>query len=69
MRYKDVVNQMERTVRTILEFLGEPWDDSVLGPDKAPHDVAERSHRFTSSRGGRPPSLPRVPHPAYSASP
>ena len=29
-RYEDVVGDLEREARRILEFLGRPWDDKVL---------------------------------------
>jgi len=30
VRYEDTVQDSEATVRRVLDFLGEPWDDSVL---------------------------------------
>lgn len=50
LRYEQLVNDTEGTLRTLLDFLGEPWDDSVLAHDQKPHDVAPRYAEFTSSR-------------------
>lgn len=51
VRYEDLVAEPERALRTLLDFLGEPWDDAVLAYDRADHDVYEtyadetQSHR------------------------
>lgn len=50
VRYEDVVRDGPRTLAGLLDFLDEPWDDAVLAPDQAPHDVPERYGAFTASR-------------------
>jgi hypothetical protein len=39
VRYESLVDDPEPELRTLLEFLGEPWDDAVLHHEDAPHDV------------------------------
>ena len=39
VRYEHLVSDPEPTLRVLLEFLGEPWDDAVLHHHDAPHDV------------------------------
>lgn len=50
LRYEDLVADPETTLRDLLAYLGEPWDDAVLRFDEMPHDVAERYERFARSR-------------------
>lgn len=50
VRYEDLVNEPEKTLRELLAFLDEPWDQAVLSHDRAQHDVPERYRRFASSR-------------------
>jgi len=50
VRYEDLVLDTQPTLRGLLEFLGEPWDDAVLEYDKAPHDVAGRYQQFADGR-------------------
>jgi hypothetical protein len=50
VRYEDLVADTEATVRKLLDFLGEPWDDAMLDFDRKPHDVQPRYAAFTSSR-------------------
>lgn len=50
VRYEQLVTKTEQTMRKLLAFLGEPWDDAVLEYDKVPHDVAGRYVIFTRSR-------------------
>jgi hypothetical protein len=50
VRYEDLVLDTEPTLRQLVQFLGEPWDDAVLEYDKAPHDVAGRYEQFSSDR-------------------
>jgi hypothetical protein len=50
IRYEDLVTDTEATVRKLLDFLGEPWDDAMLDFDRKPHDVQPRYAAFTSSR-------------------
>lgn len=39
IRYEDLVDDPEATMRATLAFLGEAWDDAVLRYDDAAHDV------------------------------
>lgn len=50
VRYEDLVNEPEKTLRELLAFLDEPWDQAVLSHDRATHDVPERYRRLASSR-------------------
>ena len=50
IRYEDLVTDPEPTLRKLLDFLGEPWDDEVLEHDRWPHDVQPRYVAFSSSR-------------------
>jgi hypothetical protein len=50
VRYEALVLDTEATLRRLLEFLGEPWDEAVLEHDKAPHDVAGRYEQFSKER-------------------
>jgi len=53
VRYEDLVLDTEASLRALLLFLGEPWDDAVLHPDAAPHDVAGRYEQFSAERRRR----------------
>jgi Sulfotransferase family len=50
VRYEDLVTDTEATLRKLLDFLGEPWDDALLRYDEQPHDVQPRYLAFSSSR-------------------
>lgn len=50
VRYEDLVTDTEPTVRRLLDFLGEPWDDAVLAHEARPHDVQPRYADLTASR-------------------
>ena len=50
VRYERLVDDAEATLRDLLEFLGEPWDEAVLHPERAPHDVAGGYREFSSER-------------------
>jgi hypothetical protein len=50
VRYEDLVRDPESTLRTILEFLHEPWDAGVLEHDKRPHDIAHHHAGFIAGR-------------------
>ncbi len=50
LHYEQLVEAPERTLRTLLRFLDEPWDDAVLRFDEAEHDATERYARFTAGR-------------------
>ena len=39
VRYEQLVNDTEWTLRELLDFLGEPWDPVVLEYDKQLHDL------------------------------
>ena len=43
----------EATLRGLLQFVGEPWDDAVLHHDQASHDVAGRYEQFSGERRRR----------------
>lgn len=50
IRYEDIVNRTEPSLRRLVEFLQEPWSPAVLEHDKHPHDIAEHYGRFVASR-------------------
>jgi hypothetical protein len=50
VRYEDLVADTETTLRKLLDFLDEPWDDALLTHDTGPHDVQPRYLSFSSSR-------------------
>jgi hypothetical protein len=50
LRYEALVTDLEPTLRTMFDFLGEPWDDAVLAHEAAPHDVPDRYRRFSRAR-------------------
>ena len=41
VRYEDLVSDPGQTMRDVLAFLGEPWDEAVVHPESADHDVPE----------------------------
>lgn len=57
VRYEDIVTNPADAVRGVLDFIGEPWDDSVLEPGQASHADFESDSSaatqpvFTSSIG------------------
>lgn len=50
LRYEDLVTEPESTIRGVLSFMDEPWDDTVLHYDQADHDVADRYWDHTEKR-------------------
>lgn len=50
VRYEDLVRDADATMRALLDFLGEPWDESVLRHEDAPHDVPERYRERAAAR-------------------
>ncbi|GAA1882360.1 sulfotransferase family protein [Lapillicoccus jejuensis] len=50
LRYDDLVGDPERTLRDLLAFLGEDWDDGVLDFVGKKHDVPDRYHRQHAAR-------------------
>ncbi|HOP46455.1 MAG TPA: sulfotransferase [Desulfobacteraceae bacterium] len=50
LRYEDLVNNTEATLRNLLGFLNEPWDESVLKYMDASHDIQPRYFEFTKNR-------------------
>ncbi len=44
VRYEDLVTQPEQTMRSVLEFLGEEWDDRVLNY----HELQSTTRDFTA---------------------
>ena len=50
VRYEELVTNTQATMRALLMFLEEPWDDAVLEYDQVPHDVAPRYATFTRTR-------------------
>ena len=50
VRYEDVVNDTEKTLRGLLDFLHEPWDPAVLDYDKEHHDVPEKYRELADQR-------------------
>jgi hypothetical protein len=55
IRYEDIVRQPEATLRSLFEFLGEPWDDAVL-----------RFHENTSRSLAGESSAAQVSKPLYA---
>lgn len=53
IRYEDLVLATEASLRRLLQYLGEPWDDAVLHHDQAPHDVSGRYEQFSGDRRRR----------------
>jgi hypothetical protein len=50
LRYERLVADPEREARRLFDFLGEPWEPSVLDFDPSAHAATERYRRFTASR-------------------
>jgi hypothetical protein len=50
VKYEDLVHESESTMRTLLEFLHEPWNAGVLEHDKKPHDIADHQAGFVAGR-------------------
>jgi len=50
VRYEDLVSKPEPTLRALIEFLDEPWDDIVLRYNEAPHDNYGYYDVMTESR-------------------
>lgn len=64
VRYEDLVRDPERTLRRVLEFLGEPWEARVLEFHRHPHDWTAGGQRidspvFSSSIGRWQRDMPR----------
>jgi tetratricopeptide (TPR) repeat protein len=57
VRYEDTVADIERQARKVLEFLGLPWDDAVLG-----------YHRRAAQKHVHSPTYEAVTKPVYSSS-
>jgi hypothetical protein len=47
VRYESLVDDPERTLRAVLEFVGESWDDAVLGFHAHPHDWTDGGQQVT----------------------
>lgn len=60
VRYENLVSDLEGTMRRLLGFLGEPWDDAVLEPHKHPHDVLPAYEDFSANRRAKSPDAPVV---------
>lgn len=52
VRYEELVGDGETTLRSLLEFLGEPWDPALLDFASQAHDVPERYHAQLQARRG-----------------
>jgi hypothetical protein len=50
VRYETLVTETEPTVRGLLDFLGEPWDDAVMEWDKKQHDMSAKYDTYTAER-------------------
>jgi len=50
LRYEALVGDPEPTMRALLDFLGEPWDDQVLRFDEVRHDTTDHYAAFTADR-------------------
>jgi len=50
LRYDQLVADPEATLRSLLAFLGEEWDPTLLDFTRASHDVPERYHKQLAAR-------------------
>ncbi len=50
LRYEELVSQPQAQGRRLFDFLGEPWDPSVLEFDPADHRATGRYQWFTAQR-------------------
>lgn len=50
IRYENLVRDAEETMRGLLDYLHEPWDEAVLHYEDAPHDVPTRYWERTADR-------------------
>ncbi len=50
VRYENLVQQPEKTMREVIGFLGEPWEPEILGFDRVEHDIGERYQQQMESR-------------------
>jgi Sulfotransferase family len=50
VRYEEMVGAPEPTLKNLLLWLGEPWDDRVLNYDRAEHDAHGRHTQHTAAR-------------------
>ena len=50
LRYEDLVGDPAAAGQRVFEFLGEPWEPSVLDFDAADHTATERYQWFTAQR-------------------
>jgi len=50
IRYEELISDTEPTLRSLFDFLGEPWNPAVLTYNEAPHDVMSRYTDFTHAR-------------------
>lgn len=53
LRYEDLVQDGEGTLRELFEFLGEQWEPSVLDFEQQAHDVPDRYHAQALARRGK----------------
>jgi hypothetical protein len=74
LRYEDLVRRPEETLRTLLAWLGEPWDEGVLAFADRPHTFGAPALRHEDERWARRNAQVRttsigVGHRAYTAVP
>lgn len=50
VRYEDLVERQEATLRALMDFLGERWEPGMADFERHRHDVPERYHLQASSR-------------------
>lgn len=50
LRYEVLVQDPEPTLRGLMRFLGEPWDDALLCHLDAPHDIAPTHAELVAAR-------------------
>ena len=50
LRYEDLVTDQEATLRSLMDFLGEPWEPGMLDFESHSHDVPARYHAQATSR-------------------
>lgn len=51
LRYEDLCAEPERTLSSVISYLGLEWNDSVLRYDRYPHDVGREAGRVSGTKG------------------
>lgn len=50
VRYEDLVSDQEKTLRGLMDFLGEQFEPEMMDFERHQHDVPERYHRQAEAR-------------------